>query len=634
MTASHLKSAPQNPSFIDEPTVSIYSCYFGPAEIFENDVYKPLQVGSANCSSRLTMLQDDDGESISNLNKSFCEMTGIYWAWKNDRTSDYIGFSHYRRLFSFKNNTGQKVDAHGMIYADQIEEDFEQRFGLDAFNVKNVVLKYDMVLPHYFDVTIIDGIKSVREQYASSPSHHVQHLDLVSQIIGSTSPGDLKYLKEVFDGKYFYPANMFVMSRQLFDSYCEWIFPILFRLEKKIDVMGLGAAERRAVGFIAERLLTVFVLKQRDSSSMLTSLEVDRVFVRNPNVLPKEPPVPVTPLEVVTVVTAADENYAPHAAALCVSIASTMSEKKWLDFIILTGNLKESTRRSLKEVASFFSNVSISFVEMGYEYNSAKVHSYFTKATLYRLSLPEVLKSRNRIVFIDADGIVMEDISPFISMDLEDNIVAAVHDFTMESFQNMKVPVLAECGDMDADSYCRSYLGMRDAANSYFQAGFLVMDIEKLREQKLSKKMILDVTTRPYWFLDQDVLNRNLVNQIKFLDPKWNVVDIDTRHKRYLSNATQATLAVAEENPGFVHFAGLGKPWNGVGHPRAQVYWSCLRRTAFYEEALFQTFILRTGHGSACHGNVTRRSVVDRIRKRFAKLGRSISKRVRRHPKS
>ena len=44
------------------------------------------------------MLHDDEGDNISNKNKTYCELTAQYWAWKN-MEADYYGFFHYRRYF-------------------------------------------------------------------------------------------------------------------------------------------------------------------------------------------------------------------------------------------------------------------------------------------------------------------------------------------------------------------------------------------------------------------------------------------------------------------------------------------------------------------------------------------------------
>ena len=66
-----------------------------------SDVYLPLHVGKAISNKELNITCDNDGENISAKNLSYCELTGLYWAWKNLKDVDYIGLCHYRRYFDF-----------------------------------------------------------------------------------------------------------------------------------------------------------------------------------------------------------------------------------------------------------------------------------------------------------------------------------------------------------------------------------------------------------------------------------------------------------------------------------------------------------------------------------------------------
>ena len=56
---------------------------------------------------------------------------------------------------------------------------------------------------------------------------------------------------------------MFIMSRELMDEYCSWLFPILFELDKKIDYSRYDSYNTRMVGFVAERLINVWIHKNR-----------------------------------------------------------------------------------------------------------------------------------------------------------------------------------------------------------------------------------------------------------------------------------------------------------------------------------------------------------------------------------
>jgi hypothetical protein len=66
-----------------------------------SDVYMPLHVGKATSDKELGIASDNTGDNISHKNGSYCELTGMYWAWKNLKDADYIGLSHYRRYFDF-----------------------------------------------------------------------------------------------------------------------------------------------------------------------------------------------------------------------------------------------------------------------------------------------------------------------------------------------------------------------------------------------------------------------------------------------------------------------------------------------------------------------------------------------------
>ena len=65
--------------------------------------YFPIHVGKALSDKDLSIQPDNEGENISHKNQSYCELTGMYWAWKNLKNVDVIGLCHYRRYFDFHN---------------------------------------------------------------------------------------------------------------------------------------------------------------------------------------------------------------------------------------------------------------------------------------------------------------------------------------------------------------------------------------------------------------------------------------------------------------------------------------------------------------------------------------------------
>jgi hypothetical protein len=197
-----------------------------------DDMYLALHVGCAG-KEGIGFLGDDTGDNISRKNPSFCELTGLYWAWKN-LDADYIGLVHYRRHFSppalFKRKT--------VIGRERMEA---------------LLAAHDVVLPrkrHYF-------IETNYSQYAHA--HHAIDLDTTRQILSERYPGYVAAFDRSMKKTSGHRFNMFVMKRSLLDDYCRWLFDILFELEKRLDTSGYSANDARAFGFVAERLLDVWL---------------------------------------------------------------------------------------------------------------------------------------------------------------------------------------------------------------------------------------------------------------------------------------------------------------------------------------------------------------------------------------
>ena len=79
-------------------TVTIFTMTHKKFREPEDAIYVPLHVGRA-CSGDYGYAGDDTGDNISAKNCYYGELTGVYWVWKNVRTTDYVGICHYRRYF-------------------------------------------------------------------------------------------------------------------------------------------------------------------------------------------------------------------------------------------------------------------------------------------------------------------------------------------------------------------------------------------------------------------------------------------------------------------------------------------------------------------------------------------------------
>jgi len=212
--------------------------------------YQILHVGAAISDITLPGFSDDVGESISEKNSSYCELTGLYWIWKNDKTSDIVGLCHYRRYFAFQEPgrfsfIGSREITAGRDFKAYIEK------MINPSKLNTYLDKYDMILPTARSFSI-----GIEEYYQKE--HIAEDWDIMKDVLNELYPEYSHSMGKVFAGKWFYSYNMFVMRRKIFDEYMSWLFSILNEVEKRITI-SQDVYQRRVVGFLAERLLNVYV---------------------------------------------------------------------------------------------------------------------------------------------------------------------------------------------------------------------------------------------------------------------------------------------------------------------------------------------------------------------------------------
>jgi hypothetical protein len=204
-------------------------------------------VGKAISPLKLSFLGDDCGENISKKNPFWCELTALYWIWKNAQ-EDVVGLCHYRRYLNLKND-------HTRVYG--LNDCFAERFGLTRANIAQYLSSCDIILP----IARSEKIPiSLYDQYAAS--HVKRDLDLVLELIKATSEKDYQVASRVLHTTTkAYWLNIFIAKKPIFDAYAAWLFDLLFKLEAKIqsDVETRDSYQQRVYGFLSERLLNVWL---------------------------------------------------------------------------------------------------------------------------------------------------------------------------------------------------------------------------------------------------------------------------------------------------------------------------------------------------------------------------------------
>lgn len=215
--------------------IKIYIAAHKKAEFPKNEIYIPLHVG-AEGKEDLGYLKDNTGDNISEKNPNYCELTGTYWIWKNDN-SDIVGLTHYRRYFFKKWYTNKLKNV------------------IDEKDINSILEKYDIITPKK-NKLIKYNIKEFYCKY-----HKENDLNECRNIIEEIYPEYIKSFDEVMKERKFYICNMFISSKRIFNEYYEWLFNILFELEKRIDISDYNDYNKRIYGFLSERLFNVWLNK-------------------------------------------------------------------------------------------------------------------------------------------------------------------------------------------------------------------------------------------------------------------------------------------------------------------------------------------------------------------------------------
>ena len=566
------------------PTISLYTVYHKATHIVENPYIKPIQVGNqANIPS--IGLRDNQGKEISDKNDSYCELTAQYWAWQNDHVSDYIGIMHYRRFFDFNTDIARVLNTYGIIEEPAFTLAFAKKYGMSAESVRAQIEGYDLILPLEWDVRQA-GWQNIRQNYTDSPHHHERDLETTRAVIAEYYPDYLPYFDRVMQATSGYFTNMFAMRRPLFAAYSEWLFAVLGEVETRCDISHYDTQERRVFGYLSERLFNVWVQKTLAEMPQLKVNHLRRVFIHDttPKAWYAAPVVSDKP--VVSVVIAADNNYAPHLGALLCSILAHFPTHKYLDLLILDGGISIENRAMLMRLMP--DNAKIQFLELSGEFTELNTHMHFSRATFYRLILDTLLPEREKVLYIDCDTIVLDDISTLFEVDLGNHALGAVFDYIMHHFCQTNVPSIDFTGSLKAKEYLQTYVGLGKDWENYFQAGVILFNVKKLRQLNISEVMISALLEKRYWFLDQDILNKYFRGDIIFLDPSWNVVNCGHEIYAGLPDAYVKALQKAEAAPKLIHYAGYeAKPWNNRVAKFSEYYFYYLRQSFWYEQVIF-----------------------------------------------
>lgn len=556
---------------------TFYTAYHMPAPLISSPSVQPIHVGRASAATPLPdMIGDDTGTHISDCNAAFCELTALYWAWKNDQSATHLGLMHYRRVLDMENQHPKRVETRVNRFDSC---DFSKR--LEGWLDTNSDI--DLVVPRAH----VMG-RTMRENYLAG--HHPQDWDLTRDIIAEQYPTDLAVFDDVA-GKYEVRlGNMFLMRRDLFEAYCSWLFDILMRLEAlDTDRDMYSVQQSRYLGYVAERLLTVWVEKLQREQPELKMHEVGIVNLSQALVTPWINGTPFNAKDHVNIAFAADRTYLPHTAAMLASLLEHADKTRQLNLFFLHSNIAPTDLEMLREVLTPYPNARIFEINAGATFeDSYRSASRGPSNTTYnRFLLFDLLPGLDRLLYVDVDMIFCGDVAEIWDVDMGDAPVAAVTDYIMTRTLTGPTPTVDQRVP-ELYQYQRDVLGMTDAQIAqYFNAGLLLLNLAAMDLPKVSADLMEMALEGKYLFRDQDIMNAYFKGRVMQLPAQYNVFNTVVGGFGRVPKAGHAEAMAGRRNPLIIHYAASDyKPWNGVPVPMAQPYWRALIQTPFYAEVV------------------------------------------------
>ena len=278
----------------------------------------------------------------------------------------------------------------------------------------------------------------------------------------------------------------------------------------------------------------------------------------------------------ISIVFASDDNYAQHIAVVIASIMAKTKEK--VCFYVINDSISKDKIEKLKNTTDTF-KAKIEFISVPEDkFSNVYLSGHVSKAAYFRLALTDILPNDiEKVIYLDVDLLVYDDIKKMWQIDLKNLTLAAVPDY----------------GIMASNRLCRQkkeVIGL-PKGKAYFNSGVLLINLKKWRQENYTKHILEIINENQFPHHDQDALNKLFMNNWLTLDLRWNIIPpVFNLFPKVLFNKLFRKQALeAKRNPGIVHYAGRYKPWEFALHAGFNdMYYKYLKQTAFAEERMPQ----------------------------------------------
>ena len=587
------------------------------AETIDNPLYVNVRCGAVyDKRENVDMLGDNTGDNISEKRESFNELTVMYWAWKNVE-ADYYGLCHYRRYLSFAtqyheiNDLAKNGASVNSVVCDYISSNMIEKYNLNEEYMRNEISKYDIIKTNAIDFAKLsykycnNQFKTNKEQIEYTKDwHRIEDFETVRQIIEEKFTIYLKYYDEYMNSKYGYFYALFLMKKKYFNMFCEFLFGVLFELEKKnIDTTYLSIKQNRFYGTIGERLYGVFMLYVQDNFDVKVA-EKQVIFIENPQ--KQKELLPFSKENNIPIVIRINDYYAPYFTVLLQSIIDNAYEKNNYDIIVLEHTVTKENKRIISEILQGKNNISVRYFNPEYLLEDV-ILPFKTELDsiepYYSIFIPWLLPNYDKVLIIDCDTILLGDIAEIYNQDISAYLAGACKDIMHLGMYNIN-----ENGYVD---YVKEELKLQKPYE-YFNTKIMLLNTDKIRNSFNIKDIFNKVKTNKYNELEQDLFNNLLNGKVKYFDYKYSIIsEVDTfinSRIEYAPKKENNAYRKAQANPFVINFNNYPKPWSNPNIPYSYKWWKIARKTPFYE-----TILYRMTHEQSNHISFTKLDHFSRI---------------------
>ncbi|MBP3687365.1 MAG: glycosyltransferase [Alphaproteobacteria bacterium] len=303
-------------------------------------------------------------------------------------------------------------------------------------------------------------------------------------------------------------------------------------------------------------------------------------------------PYPSFKENLIPIVFASDNNYAPYLAVLMKSIMENASKDYNYEFLVLETRISKLSKARIEGMFKDYKNLAIKFVNpsniiKGIEFPT---NSYYTEETYYRLCCQSIFSYYEKILYIDVDTIVLKDISELFNIDIDGYLLGATLNAGTVPHAHNNMPIRG----VNWRDYLLNTLKIKDV-DGYFQAGVLLINIPEITKFDLQGRALEKLKTIKPVLVDQDILNFVCEGKVKKISLQWDFLDSfrpewKTEDRvNLLTSEDREDYIKASKEPYILHYAGeFLRAWEFPDVRYSDLWWHYAKMTPFYEEILFR----------------------------------------------